>query len=637
MIQSLHNNRRSGVALILIAVIIVPFALFEVSSIFQYGRVQNVASVNGEDISSIELAREVRYRQNELASLLGEYADPSQYSEEALRPLALETLIRDKLIKAMLKDSGLGMSDNSLKEQIAQMSEFQVNGVFSPAIYTNVLQSQGYTSKTFLKAIEEDSIKQQFSRAIQGSAFTTSQSLDSFIGIIGELRSFTYLRLPIAKKTQQVTVSEAEIESHYNSNKQDYLEPEKVIVDYIALNREAFASKLIVSEKDIKERYQLKKDQSQGIQSEVAHILIEEKADSSHRNLIAEVQKNLTSGKEFASLVKEFSQDAGTANKGGNLGFTNGSTFPQAFEKAVSQLEVGQVSEPVKTDSGYHFIRLISKAEGTLGSLEKETQVIRQELLDETSQQIYLDTVETLKEKAYASDNLTELVASMKSDIQLTVQRSQSFSRSGGEGIAQYPTLVNAAFSSEVFQDKLNSKVIELPVENAPNNKQAIVLSVQSIVPAHIPKLQTLQDTVKEALKKQKAEAALQKIAYELVEKIDRGEDLETLSQQYSVDWRAQIDASRQSNDEVDKLAFSIESNELPTTKIHTLAEGDLIVLHLQSKKKGSSNHYSETQKLSFIQQMNQSQAFQELNAYQNYMYSMADIDTDIAIRKTIN
>ncbi len=630
MIQYINSRKNSSVALIIVAIIAIPFAFFGVTSVFQSGvRVADAAEVNGHVISMLDLQRGVRNRQQEIIEQLGENADPRYYEEASIRPAVLGRLIREKLFIGMLKDNNIGFSENNLKREILDMPQFHADGKFSQDIYQNTLLNLGFTTQTFLNEIEDDYIYQTFLQSIRSSSFNTQVSLDNYIELLGEKRNYTYLKLPVSQQIEQAQVTPEEIKAYFEENQENYRVPDQVVVKYISVDSQALLPLVKIDSNAIQQRYELKKQQPQSELLEAAHILVEPQDDGSHLQKIQDIQEKIQSGESFESLASNYSDDFGSAANGGNLGFTEGETFPETFESALAALEVGQVSTPVETDSGIHLIKLVSRGGSTLGTLEEETSSIVQELVDEGIAQKYTEVVEDLKDRVYVNDNLEEVVVSMQDIIPLTIATSEPFPRQGGEGLMANPNVVNSAFSDEVLNQKLISNVIEITGDSDESNT-AVAVQLQELQPSYIPELEVVSNAVELALKQQKASVALEVIANDLMTKLQAGNDVETLAMEYNVEWQAQIDATRNSYLEEDQFAFSIHDNQLPVVRQFTQRNDDKVVLRLDSKTPGSREDFTQEELNNLSQQRAQSLAVQALIAYQDYLMENADIDTPL-------
>lgn len=632
MIQYLNSRKSSAPIIIMVSLIVLPMAFLGVTSEFQSATpISNVAEVNGYEISALDLARAVRLRQQEIIEQLGESADPRYYEDEIIRPGVLGQLIRQKLFTSMLQDADVGYSDDEIKRDIIRFPQFQIEDKFSQDEYRSILASLGFTTQSYIKEVKEQYINQLFLRSLQGSSFNTEASLDYYIQLIGEKRNYTYLRLPIAGQVEKTTVSSDEINTYYQSNKEQYRVPELVTANYIEIDKQAVFPSISITTDAILQRYEAyKQEQSNTSYSEVAHILIESADDGSHQAKIDEVQAKINAGEDFSQLAGQYSDDFGSAVEGGNLGLSDGSVFPEAFQTAMAALEIGQVSAPVQTSNGFHFIKLINRQAGTLGSLDEERNRIVQELTDEALERRYSEVVETLKDRVYASNNLQEVVTSMQDILALEVKKTEPFSTNGGSGIMVNQAVVREAFTDEVFQQRLISNVVEINRGGSEEDKQAIAIQVESIAPSYLPELAEVSEQIETQLKTIKASEAIQQLADSLIEQLNSGDAIEDIAKKNELEWQAQIDATRNSYLEEDRIAFSMVHQSLPASESFSLDNGDILVLRLDSVNPGSRVDFTQEQLLSIDEQRVYSTANQELIAYQEYLLKSADIDSVI-------
>ena len=325
----------------------------------------------------------------------------------------------------------------------------------------------------------------------------------------------------------------------------------------------------------------------------------------------------------------------GSADAGGYLGLTDGNIFPKQFNDAVAKLSVGQISPSVSTGDGYHFIKLISRS-NNLKTLAEEHDTIRQQLLMEKTQQKYADVVEQLKELSFSAENLDEIISILNPEISLVVQHSKPFSRmgKGQEKLSDYPKFIKVAFGDDVYRDHLISKVIELTDTALPNDKKALVMKLRNKEDAYIPLLKTVYHQVVKQIKQSLATRNLQQKAEALVAEIKGQKSIEQLADEMNIEWQVKLNSSRTSRDEIDVKAFSITTKNLPANHIFSLANGDVIVMALNKKQRGSMADYQPQQQENIAARLSQSLASAELEAYQNYLYSESDIETDLPYQR---
>ena len=216
----------------------------------------------------------------------------------------------------------------------------------------------------------------------------------------------------------------------------------------------------------------------------------------------------------------------GSADFGGDLGFTTGDTFPDSFETALAALEVGQVSAPVETESGTHLIKLVDKQE-TVIDFSTERGRIEQELVSELRDQWLVEKLANLKELSFNAESLGEVAA----DLSLTAQVSDAFTRSGAAGIAAFPTVIKAAFSDEVVNEKYASEVIDL------GDDRYVVLKLNKSIPARQKELVEVKDTVVAAISADLAQAQLAVQGSALLARVEAGESVETVAKSEDLDW----------------------------------------------------------------------------------------------------
>ena len=257
-------------------------------------------------ISKLDLDRAVQLKRQEIARLLGDNTLEEAYADEFIRPIVLGELIDKKLLISSLKRHNVVSGEVYTKEAITSIPQFQVDGSFSQPLYQQILSSQGLTTETLLELVGNDLVLQNFLSGIQNSEIITADMLSNFISIVGEARSYTYLRLPIAEEIGHLHISEQEIEQYYHDNKHLYKQPEKITVDYILIDNQQIESSINIDEEEIKERYQLKK-KSANSHAEVAHIFIKRQGDDDTKlaNKLKTIQTHIDAGEDFAELAKK--------------------------------------------------------------------------------------------------------------------------------------------------------------------------------------------------------------------------------------------------------------------------------------------------------------------------------------------
>lgn len=627
MIQKLREKLSGVVALGLIVLIAIPLAFFGVESIFLNStRVSDVAEVNGEEINEIQLARAQAAQQEQLLQILGNSFDPSIFESPALRAQALQTLIDQTVVYTEAKDAKMGVSETFVGGQITQLPEFQVAGQFSEVAFRNYLSQMGFTVTSFVEELGKEYTRNQLIQGLQGSTLVTDSELSELLALTRETRSYEYLRLSVDELLASVTVSEEEILDYYESNQVAFEVPERVRVNYIELNLPVLEQAVEIDQAELDARIEAFIDE-QGEERRAAHILIDagEGADAT----IAEIQQQLSDGATFADLAAEYSVDIGSATTGGDLGFTSGNTFPEAFEAALAQLEVGEVSEPVETSSGIHLIQLTEVSENDL-DVAAEARSIEQAMRADAAQDQFLRVFDSMQDLAFSTDNLEQLQQGLSDLIDLPIQSSELFSRDSGTGIAANAQVRSIAFSDIVLGEGLNSEVINL------SGEQAVVIHVAESQPAQVQPLDEVRGQISSTLAQERAANLLAETASDLLQRASEGESLESIARSEDLEWQVSLDQSRGNLDEVGREVFALPLGDgLPVVEGFSLASGDYVLAKLNEAEPGRVSALTQAQQGSARLSLRQSIAASEWAAYMASLRDQADIDIKIDLPDT--
>ena len=617
MLDSFRHNMK-GIAFGIVILIAIVFAFSGIGSLSMSGSGADTAvTVNGEKVTELSVLRAISSEKRRILSE-NEGLDAALLQDELIRPQVVEQIIGRRLLSQAAKSAGMGVSSRTTSKLLLGTPAFQSDdGRFDQDLYLYTIRAQGYTSGTFLEMLKDDLLVEQYVRGFVASSFITGNELDLIASITEQQRDYYYLTLPLQPAVDAVELSDEQIAAYYEANKQRYQAAEQVVIDYIELSPELFSATQNVAEKQVRARYEEQRDSLESTTSrQAAHILLAEPSDA----ILTEISDKLAAGEGFAALAKEYSEDVGSADFGGDLGYTSGDTFPESFEAALESLQVGEVSAPVSTDSGTHLIKLLDIQEQTV-DFDSERARIEQELITELTDVWLVEKLANLKELSYNAENLSQIAA----DLGLTAQVSEPFTRAGAAGISANPAVLKAAFSSEVFEDSYASEVLDL------GNDRYLVLKLNKAIPARQKDLAEVQGAVVASLTDQLARASLAARGAELLARVDSGEKIEAVAKAQDLDWQVVLDAKRSTgglNSEIKRFAF-----QLPATATEDLVEsfysrsGDFVVVALTGVDAGDSSKLSKEQKASLSYAGVSSTGGRELQAVQQSLLSDADIE----------
>lgn len=462
MLQSIRENLQGAVSYFIVGLIVVVFALFGAETLFQNPPSDSVIEVNGKSITERDVQRAVAMRKQQFQSMFGDNVDQKFLSEEFLRGPALDGLVQRRLLEGEAEEQNLAVARAILDEQIVSENMFQLEGAFDANYYRQLLRQSGYTPASYLEQLKTDYVIQQYQSAFSNSSFVTDKEISNTARIEFEKRSFEYITLPVEAYLDSVALSEEEILEYYENNTDNFVSEEELRVEYVELARSTMEKTVPVSEGDVEAEYEseigLLRDKTE---RRAAHILIEVADDDSHQATITQIQQRLNDGEDFALLAKEFSTDTGSAETGGDVGFTQGDSFVIEFEEALAALEIGAVSEPVKTEFGYHIIKLLEVSKVAVPTLAESRNRIEQNLRAALAEELYVENLEALRDASFQFDDLSTLldgVAIEGSDLQL--QTPPLFSQRSANGILNQAAVMQWLFGKNT--ESSSEEVIEL-------------------------------------------------------------------------------------------------------------------------------------------------------------------------------
>ncbi len=506
MLQSIRDNSQSIVAKVIVGLIIVTFALFGVESLVSLSAGSNApATVNGEEITEQELYQATELQRRQLLSQMGENADPALLDENLIRGMVLESLIQQKSLLLSAEEQKLLISDRMIDQLIVNTPDFQVDGKFNAAQFEAVLRNAGFSPMMYRELVKREKLLEQQRTAYEFSAFTVPSELKRIVELDRQTRDARYFILPQAEIEQSISVSDDEIKSRYEQDKANLTTEEQVVVEYLVLNKNDLRDGVSVSEEEVNGAYdQMLATFQAEEQRHSAHILVEvsdTQDDAAALAKITALKQRIDAGETFDAVAKSDSEDLGSAEAGGDLGVNGKGVFATAFEEALFSMSEGEVSEPVRTEFGYHLIKLLGVSSKEAPTLAQVREQLTEDLVSQKVEAIYVEKLETLADVSFSSGDLVE----PSEVLGLTIMTSAPFDRSGGEiDITRNAKVINAAFSQEQIKEGLNSAPIEL------DRERTVVVRVKEHFEPRSQTLEEVADNLKAIIKAEKVLAALE-------------------------------------------------------------------------------------------------------------------------------
>ncbi len=462
MLQNIRDNSTGWISKSIIGLIVVLFAFTGFDAILgSTSNSNNAAKVNGEEITFDALAEAKNLQRRQLLQQFGKDFDASLIDDALLSEAALKGLISRKLLVQAADQSGFAFSSALIDQFILLAPEFQVDGKFNADRFDQVIRQMGYTRLQFRHMIEQEMRTGQLRAGIAATAFVTEQEAQAFADLERQTRDFAMLT--IKPGLDKVTVTDEEAKAYYSDNASEFLTPEQIVVEYIELDKKAFFDQVAVDDAALQEMYQAE-IANLAEQRHAAHILFEvsgEVTDTQAKAAAQSAIERINAGEDFAVVAKEMSDDIGSAEQGGDLGFAAKGVYEPAFEDALYALEKEQVSVPVRTDYGWHVIKLLDVQAADIPTFASLKDKLSQDLKTQQVEQRFVEAVRDLESAAYESADLQQPA----SELGLEIKVSEPFGREGLDGLFANRQVLQAAFSTEVLEEGANSSAIELDPE----------------------------------------------------------------------------------------------------------------------------------------------------------------------------
>lgn len=633
MLQLIRDHAQGIIIWIIVGFLILGLSSFILSSYLGGGAKNYVARVNDVEISNREYQIAFNNRQAQLQQQLGENF-ARFFNETMMRNVVVNSLVNNELLNQLSQEAGMKVGATQIENELSKIPALQdESGKFSKQKYDRLVAQIGYSPEGYAREEARRLANQQLLSGISQSSFVLPATVSDFEALARQQRQVALLVLDKSVIARDMPVSDEEAQAYYQQHASEFMTDEQVKVAYIQLDLKDLIKKQEVDEDEIRDFYNKNKARYQ--KDDFAPALTK----------IQKIAKRLKAGESFDKLAKEFSEDAGSAKNGGELGFFGKGLMDKPFEDAVYKLKKGQISQPVKSRFGYHLIQLeeidgdkrrarhilIKPVKVTTPYSEIES-TIKRELQTQKAERIFYEQQAKLENLTYEHQDSLEPAADA---LSVPIQTSPYFSRAGGAQIFRNPEVIKEAFSSEVLEDDLNSQPVKL------SDDHLIVLRLSDHKPAMQKPFAEVKSAVEAKVKQDKATTELEKRLTESFAKLKKGESAAELAKQSAdstfiesgfIGRQSRLDAGKQESPllspEVRKAVFSMAkpAKDKPVYYQQILNNGNGVIIQLLGLRE---NPQQETQAAlqSMQDQLSKARGESDTEAVFNYMREHSQID----------
>jgi len=611
MLQQIRDKITGWFAAVFLGAIAIVFIFWGI----QFESSVNVAAakVNGEKIPVEVLRRAWQERQAELQQVTRDEL-PAELVKTEQEQL-LTRFIRRELLVQRAAELGYRVSDRELVQSLAEIPALQVDGQFSRDRYAALLRSQGRTEADFEAEFRRDLEISQLQNAMVVSAFTLPGELDRRVQLVGETREVQMLLLPVTNYATGVTVTEEQVAKRYEERKADFRTPETVNLQYVQLNLPDVAATVQVTEEGLRGFYdQVAAERYTTTERRRArHILVESGSDDAAAKAKADkLAAEATGGADFAALASANSDDPGSKGQGGDLGWATRDSFVAPFAEALFAMNAGEIRGPVKTQFGYHIIKLEEIEAGSLRSFDEVRSELEADYRRDQAQSAFYERSQELADESFAA--LSEL-ESVAKKFGLELKTVEGFTRQGGGTLGADRKVIDAAFSDDVLVERQNSPALNLGEESV------VVLRVTDHkTPAQRP-LDEVRGEIEASLRNEAAGQAAAEAAKAAAAKLAAGSSLSDVAKEINAQPTGVMTISRNAEGLPPEIIKAVYAVAAPVagqvaTGAASLADGNAAAFVVNAVRPGTMPTTDAAQIADFMRQAASQQGMIEFAAY---------------------
>jgi peptidyl-prolyl cis-trans isomerase D len=536
MLQQIRDKFTGVFAGVLLGMLAISFVFFGIGN-FNFLGTPWAAKVDDIEISTFQL--ENAY-QNQLLQL-SDYASLPPETLQIIRRNSLERLIRDTLIEVHVAEEGYRVGDEQVAQLIQEEPTFQENGVFSKELYYTWLDQNVLDARLFEAQQRQGFRTSQLQRGIGATAFVTPSEYRRYLNLYAEQRIASIATFDIAALAETIVVSDEDVQAYYDARPEDFRAPESLDFQYLEIDRNALAAEIEISDEVLQQYYQ---DNSgrflQDEQRRASHILLtfdgdEAAAEEQAIALTARAQ----AGEPFGDLAQQYSKDTGTANNGGDLGVVLQSAMPGALGDTIFSIDPGEIYGPVRTDFGFHVVKLDEIVPGGPLPLDQVRGELLQELRAQGLDERQRSLERQLSDALFDASELGEIAATTGLEINTVT----GFTRSGGEPFGANQTVIDTVYDPIIKDDGQVSDVVEIDAD------RSIMVQVTTYNPEQRRPLEEVSEQIRFQLQSARAVNIVEDRSRRLQEALEQGENFEEVAFELEAEFAPDVALNRYQDD----------------------------------------------------------------------------------------
>lgn len=611
---------------IVLAIIILPFAFWGIDSYTRSGSSANVvATVNGKKVPQQEYANALRQQQDRMRQQLGDRLDPAMLENPGMKRAVMDNLVMQHLLSERGKNAGLTVTDDQVVQVIGSIEAFQEDGKFDRARYEAALRSQGLSPLLFESRVRDYLHGQQMQEAYTQNGFAASSVAENVFRLNEQQRVVRLYSIPAQFFLAQARVDEAELNQYYEQNKREFQAPEQARVEYVRFSMDDLFSKVEVSKEEVRKYYDdHQSEYGTPEERQAAHILIsvnaaapqaeQDAAKAKAEELLRQVRQNPA---KFGELAKQNSQDPGSAMNGGDLGYFGRGMMVKPFEDAAFALKKsGEISGLVKSDFGYHIIKLLAIKPSRILPFDEAREDVANKLRQQKAADMYAELADKFSNTVYEQSDTLKPAAEL---VNGKIEQSGWLTK-GAAGAAPWNAkMLEAIFSDDPVKNKRNTAAIEVATDTL------VAARILEHKPARERPLAEVREGIRQKLLHQKAAELAAEQGRAMLEQLQGGSDLK-------VKWDAPETITRGRPGSLDanlaRLVFQADAAKLPQYAGVEKGPNGYVLARIEAVKEGREINDADRQR--YTQQLRRLTGEEMFQAYLADAKAQADIEVNL-------
>jgi peptidyl-prolyl cis-trans isomerase D len=531
MLQTIHDKLKGWLAGVVLGAIGLVFVFWGIN--WTLSAPTYAAKVNGSEVSANEVRQS--YQQQLAMAERQSNGAVSEAQRNDIKKRVLDQYVNSEALITRADDLGYRVSDAEVLQAMCEIPAFQVDGKCDTAHAVAILRSQGRSIVEIEGMFRRDVKMRQLDSAISMSSFATATEMKQMRALTRQQRELAWVTLSADKYAAGAAPDEAALKAYYDAHKSEYMTPETVDLRYVEISLAQLASKVSVDDAQLKAYYEEQKTKTperftQAEQRRVSHILLtvaNPQEDAAAKTKAEGILKRAQAGEDFAKLAKEFSQDPGSAQQGGDLGWTERKAWVAPFADAAFGMKVDEIKGPVKTQFGYHILKLTGIQPQAVKTFDQSKGELEAEYRRNEAERLFNNAQDQLADAALQNTTDIDVVARKAG---LTVLEVPAFSRiDGGGELGKVPAVIEAAFSQDVIDGRLS------PIVEVEKGRGVVLRATDHKLPQQKP-LDAVHGEVLAAWKKQRGVELAQAAAADAVKRLTAGESWDIVTKSLAAD-----------------------------------------------------------------------------------------------------